>query len=159
MTATNDTIGPQAAERLALKTQSDATEDFAGGLRPANKTRIFDALSVAGITLVLVSFDGYGDSGQIENITVCAGENDASLPDVDVEFAVDGSRIGETVRRMMSVRDAIEQIAYDLLWHTQLGWENDDGACGEFTFDVADRTITLDFSQRYTSYVNYSDEF
>ena len=30
-----------------------------------NKTPIFDALSAAGITLVLVEFDGEGDSGQI----------------------------------------------------------------------------------------------
>ncbi len=37
-------------------------------LRPVNKTAVFDALAAAGITIVVVAFDGYGDSGQIENV-------------------------------------------------------------------------------------------
>jgi hypothetical protein len=36
-------------------------------LRPFNKTAVFDALAAAGITIVAVVFDGYGDSGQTEN--------------------------------------------------------------------------------------------
>jgi hypothetical protein len=28
------------------------------------------------------------------------------------------------------------------------GWENNEGAYGEFTFDVAQRTITLDYNER-----------
>jgi hypothetical protein len=35
-------------------------------LRPANKAVVFDALTAAGLTIVTVCFDGYGDSGQIE---------------------------------------------------------------------------------------------
>ena len=42
-------------------------------LLPANKTTLFDALAAANITIVVVTFDGYGDSGQIENIEVKAG--------------------------------------------------------------------------------------
>ena len=38
-------------------------------LRPANQERLFDALSTAGITHVTVTFDGEGDSGQIESIS------------------------------------------------------------------------------------------
>ena len=34
----------------------------------ANKTVLFDSLAVAGIETVIVTFDGYGDSGQIERI-------------------------------------------------------------------------------------------
>ena len=34
----------------------------------ANKTSLFDALAAAGITTVIVNFDGCGDSGQIEMI-------------------------------------------------------------------------------------------
>jgi hypothetical protein len=40
-----------------------ASEVFA-----ANKTALFDALAAAGITTVIVNFDGCGDSGQIETI-------------------------------------------------------------------------------------------
>ena len=35
---------------------------------------MFDALAAAGITLIVVTFDGYGDSGQIENIEAKAGD-------------------------------------------------------------------------------------
>ena len=32
---------------------------------------------------------------------------------------------------------------------THGGWENNDGAYGEYTFDVAERTITLDYNERH----------
>ncbi len=32
---------------------------------------------------------------------------------------------------------------------THDGWENSDGAHGDFTFDVGERTITLDYNERY----------
>ena len=35
-----------------------------------------------------------------------------------------------------------------ILEQTHGGWENNDGAYGEFTFDVAERTIKLDFNER-----------
>jgi hypothetical protein len=35
---------------------------------PANKAALFDALAAAGITSVVVTFDGYADSGQIESL-------------------------------------------------------------------------------------------
>ena len=37
-------------------------------LLAANKDALFDALAAAGIETVTVTFDGYGDSGQIEDI-------------------------------------------------------------------------------------------
>ncbi|PLL09989.1 hypothetical protein C0V75_22585, partial [Tabrizicola sp. TH137] len=37
-------------------------------LHPGNKYRLFDGLTAAGITHVTVTFDGAGDSGQIESI-------------------------------------------------------------------------------------------
>ncbi|OZA04478.1 MAG: hypothetical protein B7Y02_16365, partial [Rhodobacterales bacterium 17-64-5] len=43
-------------------------------LRPANKDRLFDALTAAGISHVTVTFDGEGDSGQIESIAAWSGE-------------------------------------------------------------------------------------
>ena len=45
-----------------------------------NKAAIFAALAAAGIELVLVTFDGEGDSGQIDEITAYAGEAQTELP-------------------------------------------------------------------------------
>ncbi|MGH6740433.1 MAG: DUF6878 family protein, partial [Bradyrhizobium sp.] len=50
----------------------------------------------------------------------------------------------------ISIADVIERLVYDLLTDTHCGWENNDGAYGDFIFDVAERTITLDYNERYT---------
>ena len=49
----------------------------------------------------------------------------------------------------MSVRDAIERWPTIFSSETHDGWENSDGAYGDFTFDVAERTITLDYNERH----------
>ena len=46
------------------------------------------------------------------------------------------------------------QLAYDFLEEVHDGWENEDGAYGEFVFDVGERTIRLEYNERVmtTSY-------
>jgi hypothetical protein len=65
----------------------------------------------------------------------------------------------EIQRQTLTVRETIETVVYDFLRQTHDGWENSDGAYGEFTFDVAERTIKLDYNERYTSSEHYSHEF
>jgi hypothetical protein len=115
-----------------------------------NKTALFDALAAAGITTVIVDFDGYGDSGQIESVDARAGEEERELPAVEIEIASMMWGSATIERRRQPVSEAIETLTYEILEQKQAGWENDDGAYGEFTFDVAARTITLDFNQRHT---------
>lgn len=117
-------------------------------IRPANKAALFDALHGAGITLVVVEFDGSGDSGQIERITAHTGDTLTDLPEGQIELARVQWGGSEIERDARSIRDAIEQLAYDCLEEAHDGWENNEGAYGEFTFDVAAGTITLDFNQR-----------
>lgn len=120
-------------------------------LRPGNKAALFDALAAAGITSVLVHFDGYGDSGQIEDIDLMAGDQPAALPTQNIELASVAHDGKEIERHTRSVRDAIEGMTYDFLQETHCGWENNEGAYGDFTFNVADRTITLDYNERFES--------
>ncbi len=40
-------------------------------------------------------------------------------------------------------------MAYDCLAPEHEGWEINAGAFGIFTFDVADRSITLEFNRRF----------
>jgi hypothetical protein len=54
--------------------------------------------------------------------------------------------------------DAIEKLVYDLLEQTYSGWEDNQGAYGDFLFHVAERTITLNFNEgietsEYTQHV------
>jgi len=84
-------------------------------LQPRNKAVLFDALAAASVTHVIVSFDGSGDSGQIENIEVKAGEETAALPTHDVELARAEWGKSEPQRATVNIRDALEQLAYDFL--------------------------------------------
>ena len=118
-------------------------------LRPVNKTAVFDALAAAGITIVVIAFDGYGDSGQIENVEAKADGDVVALPSSEVELASAVWDQAEPERTAMTVHDAIERLVFDFLAMTHDGWENSDGAYGDFTFDVAERAITLDYNERY----------
>lgn len=132
-------------------TKSAAQEQLHAELQPLNKTALFQALSAAGVTLVVVSFDGYGDSGQIENVEVKAGDTVVAMPECTIEIAEAAWDQAEPNRTTISIAEVIERLVYDLLTDTHCGWENNDGAYGDFTFDVAERTITLDYNERYTA--------
>ncbi|MGE4482918.1 DUF6878 family protein [Acidocella sp.] len=128
-------------------------------LLPVNKAALFGVLAAAGITTVVVSFDGYGDSGQIEEIAAQAGDEPAELPDEKIEILSPIWGSTETKRETYTIQEAIEHMAYAFLHQTHVGWENNDGAYGEFTFDVTERTISLDYNERYTSSEFYTHEF
>jgi hypothetical protein len=42
----------------------------------------------------------------------------------------------------------VEALVYAFLAETHGGWENNEGAYGDFTFTVADRSIILDYNER-----------
>ena len=116
-----------------------------------NKIVIFDALSSTGITSITVTFDGCGDSGQIDDITAYAGEQETGFLATKVTLRVTSwGQPKMTDRESPSSPEAIEDLCYGCLEQTHGGWENNDGAYGEFTFDVAERKITLDFNGRFT---------
>jgi hypothetical protein len=128
-------------------------------IRPANKAALFDALTAAGVTTVFVEFDGSCDSGQIENVGASSGEKPVDLPDGQIEIAQARWGRAEITRQTLPIREAVEQLVYDLLEETHAGWEINDGAFGDFTFDVAERTITLNYNQRITDVTNFEDVF
>ena len=150
MTDTPSERGPAAVWQGLLAAQSARTA-LAEQALPGNKTALFNALAAAGITSVIVAFDGVGDSGQVESIDAYIKEVDAPLPTVAIEIATpqwDGSTLQ---RRTLPMREAIEELAYAFLEETHDGWEINEGAFGEFTFDVAERAITLDYNERVES--------
>jgi hypothetical protein len=128
-------------------------------LRPANKDWLFDGLMAAGITHVTVSFDGEGDSGRIESIAAWNGETAVDFPAFEIAYAALTWDSPEVEMRSLSLQDVAEQLAYDLLSDTHDGWENNDGAYGEFCFDAAARTIHLEFNERFTSSELFTHDF
>lgn len=138
--------------------QYDERQRRRAELRPANKAAVFDALAAAGIVTVTVSFDGYGDSGQIEDIGTRGAGGDVDLPSTEVALAVARYDEDDPERRQMPLARAIEEIAFDALADLHGGWENNDGAYGEFVFDVEKRAISLDYHERYTATKDFSHE-
>ena len=128
-------------------------------LRPGNKDRLFDGLTAAGITHVTVTFDGEGDSGQIESIGAWNGDLAVEFPAVEIGYAALTWDNPEVEMRQLSFADVVEQLAYDFLSDTHGGWENNDGAYGEFCFDAAARSIHLEFNERFTSSELFTHEF
>jgi hypothetical protein len=120
-----------------------------------NKATVFDALAAAGIATVNVTFDGEGDSGQIDNITA---DDSPNIPQVQIELQKTGWGTGKLDSTQSTLHDAIETLCYDYLSQEQGGWENNDGAYGEFIFDVAQRSIELEFNARFSdsTLFNYS---
>lgn len=100
-------------------------------LRPGNKDRLFDGLMAAGITHVTVTFDGAGDSGQIESTGAWSGETAVDFATTEIEYAALTWNSPEVEMRCLSLEDVVEQRAYDPLSDTHGGWENNYGAWGE----------------------------
>jgi hypothetical protein len=145
-----------------------------------NKAILFDALAAAGLTAIAAQFDGYGDSGQIEGITAQMGEIPKALPapataappptatppvapvplpqtPVTLHHAKwDSDELGT---EETSLQDAIETLCYDYLEQEHAGWMDNDGAYGEFAFDVAARTIHLEFNGRFSDVYTQTHTF
>jgi hypothetical protein len=137
-----------------------------------NKPVLFDILDRLGVARVEVCFDGYGDSGQIEEITAfdAAGNQIADVSGALTIKTVNESRPVdkdgfhiEVEEKESSVKEGIETICYDCLRATHDGWENSideyDGAYGTFVFDVAARAVKLNISERYIVTKEFEHEF
>jgi hypothetical protein len=137
-----------------------AAEALQAEILPANKAAIFDALVSADIQTITVAFDGCGDSGQIENTTAHdAAGVEHELPNATVAFHQVTFEALATVTQSVGLNEAITMLVFRLLEQVHAGWENNDGAYGEFTFDVANRSIALDYNERFTDSTYYYHEF
>ena len=115
-----------------------------------NKAQLFEALAAAGATHVCVSFDGEGDSGQIDNIAAYKGDELVPLPERRLALQ-SVSCDGNSVRtEELELAQAVEALCYGYLAAQYGGWENNDGAFGEFTLDVSKLTVELEFNGRFS---------
>jgi hypothetical protein len=159
MTKTNETT-PGADDIISdWDTKRDAYDRLNAELRGRSKDALFDALAAAGITHVIVTFDGYGDSGQFEHVEAKAGEETVAMPEARIGIVTAVWGKSEPECSTGSVSEAVNHLVCTLLEETHCGWENNEGAYGEFTFDVGSRTITLDFNERYIESANHQQVF
>jgi hypothetical protein len=92
-------ISSELSRILADQAERDAAEV---ALHARNKEVLFDGLRLVGIAHVLVSFDGSGDSGQIESIEARDDlDQSVTLPAAQITFAgIDWQSGAPTERRL-----------------------------------------------------------
>ena len=136
-------------------TQSDKQSADAGPEAPLNETSSFsleryhkerlsnvrknlpvaaEQLKAAGVARVDIYYDGCGDSGQIE----------------DVRYFDAQRKWIKSPPPLTITEGALRELFYDLLETRHAGWENNDGAFGEFEWDLIADTLHHSHSERYT---------
>jgi hypothetical protein len=93
-------------------------------------------LKDAGVEQVHINYDGCGDSGCIERIAYTDGQGSA------VDLA---GKLAITEEQLMD-------LFYDLTQARHPGWENNDGAFGEFEWNLADDALMHTHNARFTEY-------
>lgn len=94
------------------------------------------ALREAGVARVRVDYDGSGDSGQIEQIGY---------------LGADGVELNPTGTLGLP-EDELMDLFYDLTQVRHPGWENNDGAYGDFEWDLTTDTLHHTHNDRFTDY-------
>jgi hypothetical protein len=117
-----------------------------------NKDILFDLLENEKIEKFEVSFDGSGDSGQIEDISL-----DSKILKKKVVGAIlSAGNVYDPITKTTSqkwekdvdVEGLIQGICYEVLEDSFGGWEINDGSYGSFNFDVKKRKMTLEMNER-----------
>ncbi|MGL4975226.1 MAG: DUF6878 family protein [Bosea sp. (in: a-proteobacteria)] len=148
---------PSVPDYMAMEASNRA---LSASLRPANKADLFAIFAGAGIAKVTVEFDGCGDSGQIESVEAVGTDGKPrEMPAISLSIRKAVWGVSEPQCHDMTVTDAIETFAYDLLGDTHPGWEINDGAYGTFVFDVGEGSITLDCNIRFTDAEQFTHSF
>jgi len=122
---------------------------------------LFDTLAQTKVSSIEVSFEGCGDSGQIESVDYTdangKGIDEAYLDKVIVKGSERTSyhQWDEKTKQMVltearegNVRGIIEEICYDKLGASHGGWELNEGSYGTFYFDVSTRKVRLEYNER-----------
>ena len=144
---------------------------------PETKAAILGALFAAGVVRVRVDYDGYGDSGQMNDFIatlvdgsekaladISALGGDATLPSQPLDNKVDdgSGRLNKASvddKDVRSLADTVEAFCYDLLDAHHDGYENNEGGSGEFVFDVEAGTISLCHHDNFISVDTTEHEF
>ncbi len=109
---------------------ADIMEQWRAEREAANKAaraELIAQLRAIGITEVTAEYEGYGDSGNVEDITVQPN---------GIEIAGDLST-------------KLEDFAWSFAYEHHPGFENNEGGYGTLTWDISVDSITLDHADRY----------
>jgi hypothetical protein len=134
------------AEAAARKRAQDS-------MLAANKSVLVAALAVAGIRYVEIAYDGYGDSGAIENAVFCNADNaPLTCPDVTVDVLQMGRDADQPQCAAVPLREALDDFVYAALASQHSGWEINEGSYGQLRINLDEDRIALCHSSRDVHY-------
>lgn len=123
------------------------------------KQAVIPSLRTANIASVEIRFDGYGDSGAVDEIACRDASGQAlACPDVAIDVASpDGPEDPGEIRQEL-LQSALESLTYLALERHHPGWEDNEGAAGTLEIEVATQTFMLDCKVRYIEHDDYYTE-
>lgn len=111
-----------------------------------------------GIATITISYDGSGDEGAIDGVTLTgtAGEEGQQAPEIAMPNVPCSTWTvpyrGDAVAIESTFESALDDLGYELIAQNHAGWENGEGAFGEVIIDVEAGRATHDHNTRYVSY-------
>ncbi len=105
-----------------LEAQQRAAEQ-----RVVTRVALLSELRAVGVTKIEVQYEGYGDSGNIEDVVV--------TPD--------------TISLSEELRRRVEDFGWDFAYALSPGFENNEGGYGELTWSLEADKIDVSHSNRY----------
>jgi hypothetical protein len=114
-------------------------------------TAMMAALKASGVLLVVVEFDGGGDSGAITGIEIQGGQPPETAEWLVSESnQVDGKWVTTKHAKALPIKKALEEWCYEALSQSHVDWYNNDGGYGLMEIDLTKDTAELVIHQRYT---------
>ena len=119
---------------------------------------------------IVVTFDGSGDSGQIEDMDfqfydeLAIPKHPATLSigvfDVQEGFAHHEGKWEPIIKQKeLTLADALEIVTYDILNANMPGWEINEGTSGTVTYDIDTGAIRCEFNERIVNIVEGTFDF
>lgn len=150
---------------IDLKQSTGAAYPIQDAIYMENLRRVLPILRQHGIETVTVSFNGYSDSGSIEDISYTPCENPDALKALPIQHIStsscfeDGQWRRTTTPEQSTLNEVMDALTNDYLEETGVDWYNNDGGYGELVIDVHAGTVSLEVQVRYTeSRTEYSAE-
>jgi hypothetical protein len=108
-------------------------------------------LARIGIQYIVWTYDGSGDSGDIENQSIYDTNNNEVSEEAFFNLV---AQLPENEQPLFTGERKMLDDVYELL---PSGYENNDGGYGEVHLDVEIKKVRVEHNQRYTD-ANYSEE-
>ena len=135
--------------------QQEVADPFAVALKAAT-----DFLKTKGVDRITINYNGYGDSGSIDDIGFIEQPRKIDAPgQTHPESALlrdhqlSGVSAAENRHQWQSenptVKEVIEDYAYRLLAGRHPGWEINEGAMGDMCVNLQDGTVTHTHGEHY----------